>query len=219
MSAITFQFPANKLRGAAIFTAQNDIRYYLNGVCFTRAPNGAGMLAVATDGHRMTVIFHAQDVAHVPENFGCIVPTEQLLQAAKAPIKAAGTFLDVVISAAPGAEGKLAITLRSAVTVECDAIDGKFPDYQRVMPSLKGRKPSNTCLNADYVADYAKLSRALGKRIHQVAFSTSGEDNSVVISIGDPDVFCVCMPMRGDLPESSPFWMDPPAKVATRKAA
>jgi DNA polymerase III sliding clamp (beta) subunit (PCNA family) len=70
--SISFTFPANKVKGAAIFAAVKDIRYYLNGVHFSTF--GDFILAQATDGHRLTVISHPRAGA---EEFAVIIPADQ----------------------------------------------------------------------------------------------------------------------------------------------
>lgn len=217
----TFQFPPSKLRGVLLFAGKDDIRYYLNGVYFTKAPNGQGMIAVATDGHRLTVIYHKQDVTGVADGFECIAPRVELEQAAKAPVKGKGFVLDVAFSVErkertmtadeshPGATvvSPLVVTMKSSVTVEAQAIEGKFPDFQKVIPPFANRTPSAITCSAEYLADYHKLAQALGKKHCAVTLSTNGETNSVLVDIGEIDVVSVLMPMRGEATDVDRDWL------------
>lgn len=45
-------FPPSKLRAVAIFAATKDIRYYLNGVYFCKAPSGDGIVGELLDSLR-----------------------------------------------------------------------------------------------------------------------------------------------------------------------
>jgi hypothetical protein len=199
-----FQFPVNKLRGVALFAAKGDIRYYLNGVYFTKAANGKGIVAVAMDGHRLTAIYHEQDVSNLAADFaGVIIPTEELERACKFPVKRKGlTDLDIAIIV----EG-IAVTLKSAITVECKAIEGKFPDYVRVVPKMTGRQHSGfATVNAGYLATYEKLAALLrpgNSTYRSITLSSTDANNSVVVGLGDPNVVCILMPMRGDFDDFS----------------
>ena len=104
--------------------AQQDIRYYLNGLLFVI--NGDQLRLIATDGHRL-----AYAVEQLDKDYGrseIIVPRKTVTELSKQlsdsedPIKigiaqnqATFTFLDIEM-----------------VT---KLIDGKFPDYERVIPS------------------------------------------------------------------------------------
>lgn len=195
MNPITFfQFPVNKIRGALIFAAKQDIRYYLNGVFFQRAPNGKGIIAVSTDGHRLTVIYHEQDVSQVPSDWaGVILPREELERAAKFPLKADKITLDAAFIVGER------ITIRTAVTIECAAIEGKYPDYQRVIPPLRGRRHCGLAtVNANYLADYAKLSALLKPNGRsEITISSVDANSSIVVGIGVPECVCILMPLRG----------------------
>lgn len=188
-----FTFPIGKLRGILLFAAKKDIRYYLSGVYFTRAPNGKGIIAVATDGHRLTVIYQEQDISQLAPDFGVILPREELERACKFPVKDKHIGM---LDAALIVDG-LKATVKTAITVECAPIDGKYPDYSRVIPPMKNREPSRISINADYVADYAKLQRALrpGKSYVELTISTNGPNSSIVVEIGESDAVCILMPM------------------------
>lgn len=161
------------------------------------------------------MIYHEQDVAQVPANFEVIVPTAELLMAAKAPVKVKDVGeLDVAI-AVEGAH----VTLKSAITAECEAVEGKFPDYQRVIPPMANRKPSELHVNAAYMVDYLKLGQALGQRMVGISVSTNGESNAIVVDVGDNCAMCVIMPMRTGADFTDREWLASPATAkATAKA-
>lgn len=231
-----FQFPASKLKASLIFAATDDVRYCLNGVLFTKAPNGAGILAVSTDGHRMTLIFHAQDVSTLPDGFNVIVPRDELATAAKNPVKAGRSFeLDLVFQVeqitttdATGTEHVYPVTvsIKGSVSVECKAIDGKYPDWQRVIPStfgpieVRGYKcdepaESYACIDAAYLGDYAKAAKALGGRITGISFAQGKGGGAFLVNLmNQPDFVSVLMSMRGDYPARPDFLAPPTAEVS-----
>lgn len=101
------------------FISTEETRYYLNGVCFSKAPDGRPV-AVATDGHRMMV----HDLDHGVDG-GLILPRPTVAALSGLPVPHeifhTGTKMDFQM---PGAR------LRSKL------IDGMFPDWTRVVPDL-----------------------------------------------------------------------------------
>ncbi len=104
--------------------AQQDVRYYLNGLMLELAPGH--LRAVATDGHRLAV-------CDVEEQ----IPVEGIEQVI-VPRKGVQELLRLLGES----EGEARVVLgQSHVRVELPQIrftskliDGKFPDYQRVLP-------------------------------------------------------------------------------------
>ena len=121
------------LRRVAFAMSAEETRYYLNGVFVTE--ESGGLVMVATDGHRLacTETPLAPGALGWPDG-GIILPALAVAALAKA-------------SAGPDDN----ITVRATTTgaafagpgweIETRAIDGTFPDYQRVFPAAgaKGR--------------------------------------------------------------------------------
>ncbi len=114
----------NLLANTQFAMAQQDVRYYLNGLLLEISTNN--LKAVATDGHRLA--FDETEIkAATNESKQIIVPRKgvtelmRLLQAGKddASIKVSKNHMQV-------RSGNLSFTSK--------LIDGKFPDYQRVIP-------------------------------------------------------------------------------------
>ncbi len=103
--------------------AQQDVRYYLNGLLLETSDNL--LRAVATDGHRLALCEVALDGGKAPEQ-QVIVPRKGVLE------------LQRLMSG----EGELAIELgTNHVRIQLDGIrftskliDGRFPEYDRVIP-------------------------------------------------------------------------------------
>ncbi|RKZ36159.1 MAG: DNA polymerase III subunit beta [Gammaproteobacteria bacterium] len=110
--------------------AQQDVRYYLNGLLLEIET--AGLRAVATDGHRLAMAVTEAKVEGAPEeNRQVIVPRKAVME------------LQRLLHDEEGAQAKLTIG-RNAVQVELASakltsklIDGSFPDYTRVIPDLE----------------------------------------------------------------------------------
>jgi len=116
----------NLLANTQFAMAQQDVRYYLNGLMLEISSNN--LKAVATDGHRLAFDETEIKVA-TNKTKQIIVPRKgvtelmRLLQASQddANIKVSKNHIQV-------RSGNLSFTSK--------LIDGKFPDYQRVIPEL-----------------------------------------------------------------------------------
>lgn len=119
--------------------AQQDIRYYLNGMLLTL--EGQTLGAVATDGHRLS--YCAQTVEVLGEIAGrheVIVPRKTILELTR--------LLDDSDNPVKIEVGTNQIKFQFAqVELISKLVEGKFPDYQRVVP--KGYKNSFTVKRED----------------------------------------------------------------------
>lgn len=104
--------------------AQQDIRYYLNGVLLVI--DGTSIKLIATDGHRLAFISEKLDQTYkkqeiilsrktVNELLKLLQDSEEKVQLELAEKQVRISFADVVLTS--------------------KVIDGKFPDYNRVIPS------------------------------------------------------------------------------------
>ena len=109
--------------------AQQDVRFYLNGMLFELSTNK--LRAVATDGHRLALC-DGEAVIDVSETTQSIVPRKGVIEIAR-------LFNDE--------DSDVSLSLsQNHIRVETPElrftsklVDGKFPDYQRVLPK-KGDK-------------------------------------------------------------------------------
>lgn len=107
--------------------AQQDVRYYLNGMLFEISSDNK-LKAVATDGHRLA-LSHAEisNISDKNSHTQAIVPRKGVLELAR-------LFGDL--------EGVVALTIGNNyiqataknLSFSSKLVDGKFPDYERVIP-------------------------------------------------------------------------------------
>lgn len=124
--------------------AQQDVRYYLNGMLFEVSPDY--LRVVSTDGHRL-----AMETLDVSND---IAATQQLILPRKGVME---------LSRLLGDEGEITLVfgqnhIRAAVadfTFTSKLVDGKFPDYNRVLP-----KGGNKVVMGDCQALRQGFSRA-----------------------------------------------------------
>ncbi len=104
--------------------AQQDIRYYLNGLLLVI--NGNQLKVVATDGHRLA--FAASELDRSYENREVILPRKTVLELAKL----------LTDSEEPLSLEILQNQIRfefSGISLISKLVDGKFPDYTKVIPA------------------------------------------------------------------------------------
>lgn len=104
--------------------AQKDVRYYLNGLLIEVNPST--LRAVATDGHRLALCEHSCD-ANLDLESGVIVPRKGVLELQRI-LDNSETPIDIQVSS-----NHLRIDFPS-VRFTTKLIDGRFPDYNRVIP-------------------------------------------------------------------------------------
>ncbi|HBO12622.1 MAG TPA: DNA polymerase III subunit beta, partial [Halieaceae bacterium] len=104
--------------------AQQDVRYYLNGMLIEVS---SGMLrAVATDGHRLAMCSMQAGIEQ-PDRHQVIVPRKGILELARLL-----NDQDAEVSIVLGQHHIRATT--GEFTFTSKLVDGKFPDYERVLP-------------------------------------------------------------------------------------
>jgi DNA polymerase III subunit beta len=124
----TISLPQREFRGllklAEFAMAQQDIRYYLNGMLLV-IDNGS-LQAVATDGHRLSYASinvpgsYARQEVILPRK--TVLELGKLLEDTEAPVT-----IDVLANQ---------VRFRfSSIELVSKVVDGKFPDYNRVIPS------------------------------------------------------------------------------------
>ena len=121
--------------------AQQDVRYYLNGMLMET--DGGVIRAVATDGHRLALCQAQLGDRNLPSE-QVIVPRKGVLELQRM-LGDEGTLTVEM--------GKNHIRIQSGdIRFTSKLIDGRFPDYQRVIPSET---------NNYMIADRETLRRAL----------------------------------------------------------
>ncbi len=104
--------------------AQQDVRYFLNGLMLEFAPDH--LRAVATDGHRLAKCDAPMSLP-VEETRQIIVPRKGVAELARL-LDDSDTQVRISLG-----ENHIAVDLPD-ITFTSKLIDGKFPDYQQVIP-------------------------------------------------------------------------------------
>jgi len=109
----------------AFAMAQQDVRYYLNGMLFE--VGSSWFRVVATDGHRLAMHTLGLDTG-VQETQQVIVPRKGVLELSKLLSEPGDDSAQVLLGLS-----HIRIKLKD-FTFTSKLVDGKFPDYQRVLP-------------------------------------------------------------------------------------
>lgn len=127
-SDLSFTCPQKDIKrlidSTAFAMAQQDVRYYLNGMLW-EVTQGQ-LRVVATDGHRLAMCTRALDI-QCSEKVQAILPRKGVIELARL-LADADQSAEVVL----GANHVRAVT--ADFTFTSKLVDGKFPDYERVLP-------------------------------------------------------------------------------------
>lgn len=128
-ATLEFKIPQNQIKRlidqAHFAMAQQDVRYYLNGLLLEFSENQ--IRAVATDGHRLALCDVEADIG-VSELQQIIVPRKAVMELSRL----LDNNSEVPITVQLGSNHiRLSTNEMSFIT---KLIDGRFPDYQRVVP-------------------------------------------------------------------------------------
>lgn len=104
--------------------ANQDVRYYLNGLLMDF--KGGKLRTVATDGHRLAVCDHAQDVS-INQDRQLIVPRKGVMELSRMLTESSDP-----VSLAIGRNHVRLI--KDGTVFTSKLIDGRFPDYEAVIP-------------------------------------------------------------------------------------
>jgi DNA polymerase-3 subunit beta len=109
----------------SIAMAQQDVRYYLNGMLFEITTGH--LKAVATDGHRLALCEVEADVK-VTDALQIIVPRKGVMELNRLLVEDDETVIKIAIST------NHICVVSESLTFTSKLVDGKFPDYRQVIP-------------------------------------------------------------------------------------
>lgn len=168
------------LEGALMFQAKQDVRYYLNGICFM--PDGR---VAATDGHRAMI-------ASKHENK---LTDNVIVSVSKSPTKRYAYALLDTKTKIITYHDEHEIMVGAGI---CSEVDGRFPDIDRVIP--KDTSPTEQIgFNAKYLAYVEKLAKLFNPKFEAVRFELNGNTSAAVANISAPTgetAKVIVMPMR-----------------------
>ena len=162
------------LTNTSFSMAQQDVRYFLNGLLLEIKPQLIS--AVATDGHRLAKSeLNNQDINI--DLLQCIIPRKAVLEISKFLDAESDNPVQIKLNA-----GHVSIQTDNFVFVS-KLIDGRFPDYEKVIPQNLTKQ-----INLDRSSIIDVLSRAAilsNEKFRGVSLLL--ENNSLKVSSNNPD--------------------------------
>lgn len=197
-----------------LFAADKDVRYYMNGINLEIGATESRL--VATNGHILGVFRIEGEQPEIDTPLRDIIIPTDLLK----PIKAKGE-VEITIGPLETSFVRQVTLSYAGVSMSGKTLDGKFPDYRRVIPSKVTGEPAQ--FNLAIMGTLAKAYTALhgGKGYPLVAIGYNGT-NGALIDLADENFIGVIMPMRTGavvVPKAPNCWFADSLRVATDSAA
>lgn len=174
----TWTLPVSVFKSALARTsfamAQQDVRFYLNGLLFDS--DGTNMKTVATDGHRLAKTECELSSVLTDESITSIVPRKAVIELLRI-IEDGDSEMKVSFNS-----NHMRVELDSVVFTS-KLIDGRFPDYDKVIPSEQSKK-----LRVEKKAFHDTLTRAsilTNEKFRGVRLIVS--ENKIAVSANNPD--------------------------------
>lgn len=186
------------------FAAQNDVRYYLNGINIRPLADDSVML-VATDGHRYIVVRDPNGYAE----------REVIVRFDKDALKHAGNAkhtLDVMSngSAMISDGGAQALFIQPGNSL----IDADFPRIERVASTIGYKEGISGAVNPSYLNDALAIGKAFGGSIRFFTRDNDSPLTFVLGGLGDLECFGGIMKLKDSF-DALPKWFPLPGEVET----
>lgn len=221
---------------AAAFMSVDETRYYLNGIYFEPSPKG-GVIVVATDGHTMIVLHDPDGEANRPAIVAVQPSFVSKVRSEKRKRRTQNEPAVIEIKSLEDTPWLNTIEVlphplnrHDHIIYHVAEIDGKYPDWRRVVPKKPQRKSDGKTDQVPSVA--SRYIERAGKALKTLGVERDGGNtySGVMFHPGDtpsdPVVltsrviapgFVVLMPMRDDT--ESLTWSGPPDFMTEDKAA
>ena len=208
-----FSILRKQLKAMSRLAATNDLRYYLNGLHVVQ--NNRGTYIEATNGHMLGRLLI--DETPIENPCSVILPLESVKSLAATGKKGKENLCFTVDGV------KVSVITSTSETMIFQALEGTFPDCDRVVPTLtsdSGLEPST--YNPEYIqafADCANDLRGYKTSNITVQIKQRGNDSGIVNIDSDPLFVGIIMPMRETRDVSVPMWCNRPKTVTSEPVA
>lgn len=186
------------------FVAQQDIRFYLNGINIRPLEDGSVMV-VATDGHRYVVVRDPHGYAE----------KEIIVSISKDALKHATNAkhtLDVMSNGNAILSGEVAQPL--FIQPGNSLIEADFPRIERVASTIGYKEGISGAVNPRYLHDALSIGKSFGESIRFFTRDNDSPLTFVLGGIGELECFGGIMKMRESF-DALPTWFPAPGEVET----
>ena len=186
MTTIKTPLTRTHLLATLVTAGDRDIRPYLNGISVEIYPDR--VFVVSTDGHRASA-FRSDTCSGAVDATGVqlIIPRDL----AKKIGKRGSEYVPLTFDT----ESKLITLDDDDAIFTGHAIDGKFPDWRRILPHVTSGESAQ--YQPGYITDWAKIAKILGMKFGtSVHVWHNGESSALVTIESHPEFRGVLMPFR-----------------------
>lgn len=178
---------SDQLRASLLTSATKDIRYYLCGVCIEASPTYTRL--ISTDGHRASIQGYKLENT-IEREIQFIVPFDTLKM-----LKPKDTFVKFE------SEDHINWTMITKnFSVNFKVVEGKFPDWRRIVPKDSEQLGTPAQFNVEYLADFGKASKILGlDSKYQNVFIKHNGENTTEVRLNCSNYLGIIMPVRADV--------------------
>ena len=208
-----FSILRKQLKAMSRLAATSDIRYYLNGLHVVQ--NNRGTYIESTNGHMLGRLLI--DETPVANPCSVILPLDSVKTLSATGKKGGETVCFTVDGV------KISAINPQGETMIFQAVEGKFPDCDRVVPTVtsdSGLEPST--YNPEYIQAFYDCANDL--RGHKstgisVQIKQRGNDSGIVNIDSEPLFVGIIMPIREHNTVNVPTWCSRPKTVTTESVA
>ena len=183
-----FSIKLSTLKGLVILSAKKDIRYYLKSVQLEF--NSKFSRCIATNGHILGINQENQE----NQGAGSVLVPREIID----NIKVSKKELDHIALFTQISEIKWSIKYMGNEVI-FSPLDGKFPDYSRVVNQVK-TSGEPAFYNLDYLIDFSKVINTIGATSLNLHYNGN---SGGLITCSNPDFIGVIMPTRQGLGSTS----------------
>ena len=208
-----FSILRKQLKAMSRLAATSDIRYYLNGLHVVQ--NNRGTYIESTNGHMLGRLLI--DETPVANPCSVILPLDSVKTLSATGKKGGETVCFTVDGV------KISAINPQGETMIFQAVEGKFPDCDRVVPTVtsdSGLEPST--YNPEYIQAFADCANDLrGHKANDITVQIKqrGKDSGIVNIDSDSLFVGVIMPIREHNTVNVPTWCSRPKTVITESVA
>ena len=208
-----FSILRKQLKAMSRLAATSDIRYYLNGLHVVQ--NNRGTYIEATNGHMLGRLLI--DETPIENPCSVILPLESVKSLAATGKKGKENLCFTVDGV------KVSVITSTSETMIFQALEGTFPDCDRVVPTLTSDKGlEQSTYNPEYIqafADCANDLRGYKTSNITVQIKQRGNDSGIVNIDSDSLFVGIIMPMREHASVNVPTWCSRPKTVTSESVA
>ena len=211
---------ASIMAAVSQFKANQDIRYYLEGVYVD--PVEDGVVIVATNGHMLCAW---RDTTGKAERPAILRIGNQLKAACGGGFGKRLTIIDGRLTVLDKDGMELFVQSREKNSKDSWEVQGKFPGWRDAIPEAKADEPNPSLepVNPLYLQDFQKALKTgrdgVGHKAVGISLSQPIKGRALIVTAAEvPDFIAAVMPMRQDT-QPTPAWVRLPKVAAVEETA